>query len=117
MEPLNHQNRSRAQAEADFVPHLKRGSQLSLEKQFVRAVREAIGCGRLRPGMRLPSSQHAGSARARILSERRVFCAASSPDVSAVRRKTGSGGAGALAGASRSLSARTGSWTACVCGV
>src|SRR5215472_9441762 len=57
MEPLNHQHRSRAQAEADFVPQLKRGSQLSLEKQFVQAVREAIGSGRLRPGMRLPSSR------------------------------------------------------------
>jgi GntR family transcriptional regulator / MocR family aminotransferase len=57
MEPLNHQHRSRAQAEADFVPQLNRESQLSLEKQFVRAVREAIGSGRLRPGMRLPSSR------------------------------------------------------------
>src|SRR5215831_7572472 len=57
MEPLNHQHRSRAQAEADFVPQLVRGSQPSLEKQLVQAVREAIGSGRLRPGMRLPSSR------------------------------------------------------------
>src|SRR5215469_1926373 len=57
MEPLSHQNRLRARAEADFVPRLKRGTQLSLEKQLGRAVREAIGCGRLRPGMRLPSSR------------------------------------------------------------
>ena len=57
METLNYQHRSRAQAEADFMPQLVRGSQLSLEKQFVQAVREAIGSGRLRPGMRLPSSR------------------------------------------------------------
>jgi GntR family transcriptional regulator/MocR family aminotransferase len=57
MEPVGHQNRSRAQTEAEFLPQLKHGSQLSLEKQLVRAVREAISCGRLRPGMRLPSSR------------------------------------------------------------
>jgi GntR family transcriptional regulator/MocR family aminotransferase len=45
------------QLEADFVPQLERRSRLSLEKQFVRAVREAIGSGRLRPGKRLPSSR------------------------------------------------------------
>ena len=57
MEELNHQKTSRVQAEADFLPQLERGSQISLEKQLVRTVREAIGSGRLRPGMRLPSSR------------------------------------------------------------
>jgi DNA-binding transcriptional MocR family regulator len=57
MEKLNHQKTSRVQAEADFLPQLERGSQISSEKQLVRAVREAIGSGRLRPGMRLPSSR------------------------------------------------------------
>lgn len=57
MAKLNHQKKSRVQAEADFLPQLERGSQISLEKQVVRAVREAIGSGRLRPGMRLPSSR------------------------------------------------------------
>src|SRR5258706_2167074 len=57
MEKLNHQKTSHLQAEADFLPQLERGSQVSLEKQLVRAVREAIGSGRLRPGMRLPSSR------------------------------------------------------------
>ena len=42
MEKLNHQKKSRMQAEADFLPQLERGSQISLEKQLVRAVREAI---------------------------------------------------------------------------
>jgi len=57
MAKLNHQKKSRVQAEADFLPQLERGSQVSLEKQLVRAIREAIGSGRLRPGMRLPSSR------------------------------------------------------------
>ncbi len=57
MEPLNPQKKTRLRAEADFVPQLERGSQISLEKQLVRAVREAIGSGRLRPEMRLPSSR------------------------------------------------------------
>jgi len=49
--------RSKHRTEADFLPQLERGSQLSLERQLVRAVREAIVSGRLRPGMRLPSSR------------------------------------------------------------
>ena len=52
MEKLNHQKKSRLQAEVDFLPQLERGSQISLEKQVVRAVREAIGSGRLSAGMR-----------------------------------------------------------------
>src|SRR5258706_8844547 len=36
---------------------IERGSRISLEKQFVRAVREAIGSWRLRSGMRLPSTR------------------------------------------------------------
>src|SRR5215475_11181569 len=57
MEPLNHQKRSGVQAEADFLPQLERGSGISLEKQLVQAIRLAIESGRLRPGMRLPSSR------------------------------------------------------------
>ncbi|BCL79072.1 GntR family transcriptional regulator [Ktedonobacteria bacterium brp13] len=49
--------RSKRQAEVDFFPQIERSSHLSLERQIVRAVREAIVCGRLRPGMRLPSSR------------------------------------------------------------
>lgn len=63
MEPLNHQNRSGVQAEADFfLPQLERGSRISLEKQLVRAIRSAIESGRLRPGMRLPSSRRLAAA-------------------------------------------------------
>jgi GntR family transcriptional regulator / MocR family aminotransferase len=57
METVNPRKTSRVRAEADFLPQLERRSQISLEKQVVRAVREAIGNGRLRPGMRLPSSR------------------------------------------------------------
>lgn len=57
MEQRTDQKRSRGQAEADFLPQLERGSRISLEKQLVRAIREAIESGRLHPGMRLPSSR------------------------------------------------------------
>ena len=57
MEKLNHQRSSRVQAEADFLLQLERASRISLEKQVVWAVREAIESGRVRPGMRLPSSR------------------------------------------------------------
>jgi len=43
--------------ETDFLPQLQRGSKVSLEQQLVQAFREAILSGRLRPGMRLPSSR------------------------------------------------------------
>jgi GntR family transcriptional regulator / MocR family aminotransferase len=62
MEPLNHQTRSGVQAEADFLPQLEHGSRISLEKQLVRAIRSAIESGRLRPGMRLPSSRRLAAA-------------------------------------------------------
>src|SRR5579859_4253281 len=62
MEQLNHQKRSGVQAEADFLPQLERGSRISLEKQLVRAIREAIESGRLHPGMRLPSSRRLAAA-------------------------------------------------------
>ncbi len=62
MEQLNHQKRSDVQAEADFLPQLERGSRISLEKQLVRAIRSAIDSGRLRSGMRLPSSRRLAAA-------------------------------------------------------
>lgn len=62
MEQLHHQKRSGVQAEADFLPQLERGSRISLEKQLVRAIREAIESGRLHPGMRLPSSRRLAAA-------------------------------------------------------
>ncbi len=62
MEQLNHQKRSGVQAEADFLPQLERGSRISLEKQLVWAIREAIESGRLHPGMRLPSSRRLAAA-------------------------------------------------------
>lgn len=57
MDQLNHQRSSRVQAEADFLLQLERASRISLEKQVVWVVREAIESGRVRPGMRLPSSR------------------------------------------------------------
>lgn len=45
------------QQAADFVPRLERGGQLSLERQLVREIREAIVSRRLLPRMRLPSSR------------------------------------------------------------
>src|SRR5215468_8037561 len=62
MEQLNHQKRSRVRAEADFLPQLERGSRVSLEKQLVQSIREAIESGRLHPGMRLPSSRRLAAA-------------------------------------------------------
>jgi DNA-binding transcriptional regulator YhcF (GntR family) len=44
-------------AEADFLPPLQRDRKVSLERQLVQALRAAIVSGRLRPGMRLPSSR------------------------------------------------------------
>jgi GntR family transcriptional regulator / MocR family aminotransferase len=43
--------------ETDFLPQLQRGNKVSLEQQLVQAFREAIVSGRVRPGMRLPSSR------------------------------------------------------------
>ncbi|HET8842402.1 MAG TPA: PLP-dependent aminotransferase family protein [Ktedonobacteraceae bacterium] len=58
MEETISPQRSNVRAVVDFFPSLVRGSPISLEKQLVQIVREAILRGQLRPGMRLPSSRH-----------------------------------------------------------
>ena len=58
MEEVKSAQRSSFRTVVDFFPPLERRSRVSLEKQLVQAVREAILTGRLRPGMRLPSSRH-----------------------------------------------------------
>ncbi|QBD77009.1 PLP-dependent aminotransferase family protein [Ktedonosporobacter rubrisoli] len=52
-----HSTRRMPRPAVDFLPQLQRGGKVSLEQQLVLSLREAIVSGRLRPGMRLPSSR------------------------------------------------------------